>query len=42
MRARLPEPDMNLGGWIFMTVSITAVLTLLVWCYTQILRRRHD
>lgn len=29
---------MTATGWVFMTLSILAVLTLVVWCYAQILR----
>jgi hypothetical protein len=30
---------MTIAGWVFMTLSITAVTTLLVWCYSRILRQ---
>ena len=29
---------MTVGGWVFMTLSILAVLSLLVWCYARLLR----
>ena len=29
---------MTLAGWIFMSVSLTAVLALVVWCYYRLLR----
>jgi hypothetical protein len=29
---------MTLAGWIFMSVSITAVLTLVICCYARLLR----
>lgn len=28
---------MTLAGWIFMATSLTAVLSLVVWCYAKIL-----
>ncbi len=31
---------MTTAGWVFMTVSIFSVLTLLVWCYARVLRRQ--
>jgi hypothetical protein len=33
---------MTFAGWIFMAVSITAVLTLVVGCYSRILRQPPD
>lgn len=30
---------MTPAGWVFMTLSLVAVLTLVTWCYSQILRR---
>jgi hypothetical protein len=27
------------AGWLFMSVSLASVLTLVVWCYSRILRR---
>jgi hypothetical protein len=27
------------AGWLFMSVSLASVLTLVVWCYWRILRR---
>jgi hypothetical protein len=29
---------MTPSGWIFMAVSITGVLALLIWCYSRLLR----
>jgi hypothetical protein len=29
---------MTTAGWVFMTLSILSVLTLVVWCYHRILR----
>lgn len=29
---------MTTAGWLFMSLSITAVLSLLVFCYRQVLR----
>lgn len=31
---------MTTAGWVFMTVSICSVLTLLVWCYWRLLRQQ--
>lgn len=30
---------MNAAGWVFMTLSLAAVLTLVTWCYALFLRR---
>jgi hypothetical protein len=30
---------MTVAGWVFMTLSVLAVTTLVVWCYARILRR---
>lgn len=27
---------MTIGGWIFMTVSISTVLALLIYCYVKV------
>lgn len=29
---------MTIGGWIFMTVSVTSVLVLTFWCYARLLK----
>lgn len=33
---------LNSGGVFFMTVSIGAVLTLVIWCYRRILRASRE
>ena len=30
------------AGWLFMSVSLASVLTLVVWCYSRILRDPTD
>ncbi len=30
---------MTPAGWIFMTVSVASVLTLVIWCYWRLLRQ---
>ncbi|MDX1582748.1 MAG: hypothetical protein R3338_04035 [Thermoanaerobaculia bacterium] len=33
---------MTTGGWILLGVSLTFVWSLLIWCYTKILRGHTD
>jgi hypothetical protein len=37
--SRRPECCVSTSGWIFMTISITGVLTLLIACYWRLLRQ---
>jgi hypothetical protein len=37
--SRRPECAVTTSGWIFMTLSIAGVLTLLVTCYWRLLRQ---
>lgn len=33
---------MTTGGWIFMSVSVTFVITLAAYCYYRVLTDDHD
>jgi len=33
---------MNLGGWVFMTASITFVVVLCGWCFAKVLQSDDD
>jgi hypothetical protein len=40
LRSSANDKPMTTAGWVFMTASILSVLTLVSWCYWQILRQR--
>lgn len=33
---------MTTGGWIFMSVSLLCVFSLVSWCYYKVLTVKHD
>lgn len=40
MQSETAAPQMTTGGWVFMLGAWTAILSLVVFCFSKILRRK--